>query len=80
MVDLDEVTYEAFVAGGGLRLVMFGRHTCQPSREQRDETGHNEQLAQVKSSAQPADSAAKAPRSPAYPANWAPSVRNAPSA
>jgi hypothetical protein len=36
MVDLDEVTYEALVAGGGLRL-MSGRHTRQPSREQRDE-------------------------------------------
>lgn len=80
MVDLDEVTYEAFVAGGGLRLVMFGRHTCQPSREQRDETGQNEQLAQVKAQRAAGGLGSESAAVASVSANWASSVRNAPNA
>jgi thioredoxin-like negative regulator of GroEL len=35
MDDLNEESFEPFVTGAGLRLVIFGARACQPARDQR---------------------------------------------
>jgi thioredoxin 1 len=37
MLDLNEDNFEPFVAGEGVRLVLFGAASCRPAREQRHE-------------------------------------------